>query len=151
LEAVGGLAGKSFMSGTPASSARMGVVFYDGECGLCNRFVLFLLKRDKQKVFRFAPLKGKMAHQWLEEEDLDGQSVVYLDGDAVWRRSDAALRAIRALGGVWTIAGLWLGVPRFIRDTAYDFIARNRRRWFGGAENCPLPTAGQRRDPRLLS
>ena len=118
------------------------IIFYDGECGLCNRFVLFLLKRDHRKVFRFAPLKGKLAHQWLEEEDLDGESVIYLDGDDVWRRSDAALRSIRALGGMWKLAGLLLWVPRVLRDGVYNFVARHRRQWFGGAESCPLPTSG---------
>ena len=49
------------------SKSSLAIVFYDGDCGLCNRFVLFLLKRDHRKVFRFAPLNGKMARQWLED------------------------------------------------------------------------------------
>jgi len=137
------------MSSSPQSS-RLAIVFYDGDCGLCNRFVLFLLKRDHRKSFRFAPLTGKMAQQWLEAEDRQGETVIYLDSGNVYRRSDAALRAIRNLGGVWKLAGVFLGVPRPIRDAVYDFVARHRRRWFGGAEACPLPTASQRRDERLL-
>jgi predicted DCC family thiol-disulfide oxidoreductase YuxK len=117
------------------------VVFYDGECGLCNRFVLFLLKRDSAKVFRFAPLTGKMARQWLEDADLKGETVVLLDRDAVYRKSDAALRALAGLGGLWKIAKAGLWVPRLVRDGVYDFIARRRRRWFGGGETCVLPAS----------
>jgi predicted DCC family thiol-disulfide oxidoreductase YuxK len=137
------------------SPASLGIVFYDGDCGLCNRLVLFLLKRDHEKVLRFAPLSGKMARQWLEEEDLKGESVIFLDGGGIYRKSDAVLRALARLGGFWRIAkgGLW--VPPFLRDGVYDFVSRHRRRWFGGAETCPLPTSistgNAAGDSRLLS
>ena len=128
------------------------IVFFDGDCGLCNRFVLFLLKRDRRHVFRFAPLGGKMARQWLEDADLKGETVVLLDADAVYRKSDAALRAIRSLGGFWKMAGAGLWAPRVLRDGVYDFIARRRRRWFGGGDTCPLPTSASGfPDARLLS
>lgn len=128
-----------------------GIVFFDGECGLCNRFVLFLLKRDRRKILRFAPLKGRMAGQWLEDEDLDGETVIFLDGEGVYRKSEAVLRVLSRLGGFWSLAKGFLPAPRFLRDGAYDFIARRRRRWFGGGETCVLPTAeAARPDARLL-
>ena len=130
----------------PDSPISLSIVFYDGDCALCNRFVLFLLKRDHRKVFRFAPLTGKMARQWLEDEDLNGETVLLLEGAGTFHKSEAALRAIRNLGGFWKLAGAGLWVPRFLRDGLYDFIARRRRRWFGGAENCRLPTS-MGRDP----
>ena len=138
---------------SPASSpASLAIVFYDGDCGLCNRFVLFLLKRDRQKILRFAPLNGKMARQWLEDEDLQGETVIFLDSHGVYRKSEAVLRATQKLGGLWVVAKAGLWAPRFLRDGLYDFIARRRRRWFGGSDSCPLPTSLlSAQDTRLLS
>ena len=93
-----------------------------------------------------------MARQWLEDEDLKGETVVFLDGDGIYRKSEAALRAIQALSGIWKIARAGMWAPRGLRDGLYDFIARRRRRWFGGGENCPLPTSvSGPGDARLLS
>jgi predicted DCC family thiol-disulfide oxidoreductase YuxK len=135
-----------------AARDSLGMVFFDGDCGLCNRFVLFLLKRDRRKILRFAPLTGKMARQWLEDEDLKGETVIFLDDSGVYRRSEAALRAVACLGGIWKIARAGMGAPRFLRDGIYDFIARRRRRWFGGGDACPLPTSlSGPADARLLA
>ena len=97
-------------------------------------------------------MSGKMAQHWLDDEDLKGETVVFLDGSDVYRKSSAALRALSNLGGIWKLAGLGLWAPRFLRDGLYDFIARRRRRWFGGGESCPLPTSvSGSADGRLLS
>jgi predicted DCC family thiol-disulfide oxidoreductase YuxK len=124
-------------------------VFYDGECGLCSRVVAFLWKRDARGYFRFAPLGGATAARLLDASDRNGETVLLLDGAGLHRKSEAALRALRSLGGFWSLAGAGLWLPRFLRDGAYDFIARRRRRWFGSAESCPLP-GSRTGDPRLL-
>ena len=124
------------------------IVFYDGICGLCNRLVQFLLKRDKHDRLRFASLQSDFAstvlgHHGIDPKDLDTVHVVenYQQTDErVFNRSDAILPASQELGGVWALGaklGSW--VPRPLRDRFYIFVANNRYRVFGKYETCMLP------------
>jgi len=124
------------------------IVFYDGVCGLCNRLVQFLLKRDRDNKLRFASLQSEFASKVLSRHgidptDLDTVHVVenYEGRDElVFDRSNAILRAVRELGGLWSfVAALGMIVPRFIRDLFYTLVARNRYRVFGKSETCMLP------------
>jgi predicted DCC family thiol-disulfide oxidoreductase YuxK len=129
--------------GTPPTHP---IIFFDGECGLCHRFVNFVCKADKKAVFRFAPLQGETAKAILPPGPTDpGQwSIVYLDEHGLYRRSDAALEVCRRLGGWWKLWYLFVLVPRPLRDALYRLIAHNRYRWFGKREVCRLPTPGER-------
>ncbi len=121
------------------------IVFFDGVCGLCNRFVDRLLRVDRKRVLRFAPLQGRTAQERLPAGMADAlESVVYLRDGAVIQRSDAALWILIDLGG-WRVMyrGFFI-VPRFVRDAVYDWIARNRYRWFRKYETCRLPTPEER-------
>ena len=123
------------------------IVFYDGVCGLCNRFVRWIQARDTTRTFRFAPLQGETARARLSLQTGGWQewSIVLLDEDGRHERSDAALRIARHLGGTWGILGSALSyVPRAIRDGAYRFIASRRYTWFGRHDTCPIPTPTQR-------
>jgi len=124
------------------------IVFYDGVCGLCNRLVQFLLKRDRQDRLRFASLQSDFAskvlgHHGIDPTDLDTVHVVehYQESnERVLDRSDAILRASRELGGMWALgARLSLVLPRQLRDLFYRFVANNRYRVFGKYETCLLP------------
>lgn len=123
------------------------IVFYDGVCGLCNRSVKWIVKRDHQRRFRFAPLQGETAKQHLPPlgNDPDQWSVVLLDDEGLHERSDAALRIARGLGGLWGMLGsLLLLIPRPCRDWGYRQIAKRRYRWFGKHEACQIPTPEER-------
>ena len=113
------------------------VVFFDGVCGLCNRFVDFLLRRDHQHGLRFAPLQGSTAESLALPTDFD--TVVARDGTRTLVRSDAALAALSRLGGLWVFAAVLGLVPRPLRDAVYRFVAHNRYRWFGRHDSCRLP------------
>ena len=123
------------------------IVLYDGICGLCNRLIQFLLKRDDQDRFRFAPLQSEFADSLLRRHgvsaiDLDTVYVVVDHGRATERllaRSDAMILVLRELGGIWSAARLGMLVPRFIRNRLYDLVARNRYRIFGKHDSCMLP------------
>lgn len=122
-----------------------GIVFFDGVCGLCNRFVDRLLAVDTDGVLRFAPLQGTTAQDRLPAGLADElNTVVYLRDGVVLTRSDAALRILMDLGGWLKLHGAWFIVPRSLRDYVYDWIARNRYRWFGKHETCRLPTPEER-------
>jgi len=123
------------------------IVLYDGVCGLCNRLVQFLLKRDKRDRLRYAALQSDFAakvlkRHGLDPKDLDTVHVVmnYEEADErVLVRSTAVVEAVKELGGVWKIAALGKIVPRPLRDLAYKFVAQNRYRVFGKFQTCMLP------------
>lgn len=128
------------------------LVLYDGVCGLCNRFVNFLLRRDRRDQFRFAPLQGGFAREILRRHgrdtgELDTVIVLPDVGQADERvlvRSEAMLWAVSRLGGIWrpiAIAGV---LPRSLRDWVYADLARRRYGIFGKYPSCPIPAAKDR-------
>jgi predicted DCC family thiol-disulfide oxidoreductase YuxK len=122
------------------------IVFFDGDCALCNASVDLILRADTRRRFLFAPLAGQTAREILPPLTADpGEwSIVLLDEDGVREQSDAALAICRELGGAWTLLGLLRALPRRLRDHAYRVIARNRYRWFGHHETCRIPTEAER-------
>jgi predicted DCC family thiol-disulfide oxidoreductase YuxK len=123
------------------------IVLYDGVCGLCNRLVKFLLKRDTHDRFRFASLQSEFANNVLTQHGLDPQDLdtVYVvknygqPDERLLARSDAILFMLRQLGGLWKIAGVGDLLPKALRDAVYKVVARNRYRVFGKHESCMLP------------
>lgn len=128
------------------------VVLYDGVCGLCNRLVQFILKRDVHDRFRFASLQSEFAATLLkrhgaDSRDLDTLYVVIDHGqpsERVLMRSDAILHVVRTLGGIWKLAGAGRLLPKALRDGMYRIVARNRYRVFGKHESCMLPAPQHR-------
>ena len=134
------------------------IVLYDGVCGLCNRMVQFVLKRDRGDTFRFASLqsslaKGILARHGRDAADLDTVYVVVNrevsnpehSAEQLLARSDAVLFILRRLGGFWdAVAGLLRLIPRPIRDWGYRIVARIRYRVFGKYDTCPIPSAETR-------
>lgn len=121
-------------------------MFFDGVCGLCNWTVDFVMRRDRQQQFRFAPLQGATAEHFLGPEDrVRLHSVVIMHQGKVWRKSSAIVRMLWLLGGFWGLCGwlLWI-VPRPLRDLAYRLIAMNRYRLFGEKTTCRMPTPAER-------
>ena len=118
------------------------VILFDGICNLCNASVDFVIKRDRQELFRFASLQGKAAQALLREYKLPSDTVntvILVEGGKGYIRSTAALRIARHLPFPWPLLSLLLAVPPFIRDLVYDVVARNRHRWFGRADTCRVP------------
>jgi len=127
-------------------------VFFDGVCVLCNRAVQFLIRHDRNKRLRFAHLNSahgrtRAAQPRITRTPTD--TVLLWSHGRFLTRSDAAIAILRELGGVWKTAALFRIVPRFVRDAMYDLLARNRYRWFGRYDECPLPSPGLR--DRLLT
>lgn len=119
------------------------VILFDGYCNLCNGAVQFTINRDRKNVFRFAPLQSDYAIKALASFQLEsslGDSFILLEDGKVYQRSTAALRVARKLNGLWPLLYYFIVVPRFIRDGVYNFVARNRYRWFGKQETCWVPT-----------
>ncbi len=126
-------------------------LFYDGECGLCHRWVRLVLAVDREgELFVFAPLQGEWVRGRIgrvERERLPDSIVVQRQDGALLTRSEAVVHVLERLGGWWRIAGAVVSwVPQRLRDGVYDVIARVRHRLFGApAEVCPVVPA-ERRD-----
>ncbi len=123
------------------------LVFYDGKCGLCDRFVQFLLKVDKNVIFVFAPLQGKTAETRLQSvcrEVKEADSVILIENYEQMNTpliyGKAAFRVLWLLGGCWALLG-WLNfLPSWIYDWGYRLVAKNRYRLFI-QETCVIPSA----------
>ncbi|MCA8960851.1 MAG: DUF393 domain-containing protein [Planctomycetes bacterium] len=123
------------------------VVCFDGVCNLCNSAVDFIVRRDRARRFRYTPLGSNTAERLLPDglpEKHDRDSFVLIDDRGIWVRSDAALRVARHLTFPWSLARVFLIVPRPIRDAVYRWIARHRYEWFGKRDHCRVPTEEER-------
>ena len=121
--------------------AAMIVIYFDGHCNLCNRFVDFLISRDEKQKLKFAPLQGETAAAKLPLEYRERLGTVVLDlSGRYFVRSSAAILAVSELGGLYRLSRIFLVIPRIIRDWAYRYVARNRYLWFGRRDTCRLPS-----------
>lgn len=121
------------------------ILLFDGVCNLCNASVNFVIRRDPAKRFRFASLQSPAGQELLKKFDLETEkldSVVLVEGSRFYARSDAALEVARRMRGFWKLLYVFKIVPRLIRDPIYDWVARNRYRWFGKKDQCMLPAPG---------
>lgn len=128
------------------------IVLFDGVCNLCNTAVDFIISRDEKERFKIAALQDEVTRELLKEYKINDDyldSLVFIHQDAVFYKSRAALEIARNLGGLWPLLYTFIIIPNFIRDPLYNWIARNRYRWFGKKETCRLPTAQEKR--RFLS
>jgi predicted DCC family thiol-disulfide oxidoreductase YuxK len=118
------------------------IVLYDGVCGMCNRLVQFIVRRDRRGKFRFAALQGETAQALLRRHGLrtdDFDSAVLVEDGRAYLRSRAILRIARGLGGVWSAAAPFALLPAPLLDFFYDRVANNRYRVFGRSDACMLP------------
>lgn len=123
------------------------ILLYDGVCNFCNASVQFVFQHEKYQLIYFASLQSEVGQALLEKFQLPKDyidSLVYIEGDKVFLSSDAAIQISKFLKFPYSLLGIFWIVPRFIRDTVYKFIAKNRYKWFGKSESCMLPTAAQK-------
>ena len=118
------------------------IVLFDGVCNLCSNSVQFILKRDKKNQFLFGSLQSNYGQQMLAHYHLPAtefNSFMLIEGEKLYTRSSGALRMLKHLGGAWSLFYVFIIVPKFIRDAVYNWISRNRYKWFGKKNECWLP------------
>jgi len=118
------------------------VLLFDGVCNLCNGSVQWILQHDRRGIFRFASLQSDTGQTLLKHFQLavdQFDTVVLIDGAQMFTRSDAALEIVRRLNPPWSWLWIFRIIPRPLRNAVYDWVARNRYRWFGRQEQCMLP------------
>ncbi len=118
-------------------------LFYDGGCGLCHRFVRFVLAEDRPTAFWFSPLQGRAIAELVDEptrRTLPDSVVVRLADGTLQTKSSAAIAILDRLGGTWRVAAMLMRwIPRPLRDLGYDLVAKLRKSLFAtpGAA-CPI-------------
>jgi predicted DCC family thiol-disulfide oxidoreductase YuxK len=116
---------------------------FDGVCNFCNDAVNFIIRQDKKKIFRFAALQSEAGQKLLTTFHLPKEnftSFILIDEGKVYKGSTAGLRLYNKLPWFWKWTQVFWLVPKTIRDAIYQFIARNRYKWFGKKEACMIPT-----------
>lgn len=127
------------------SSQKNKIILFDGVCNLCNNKVQFVIKHDRDDIFRFAALQSTIGRKLTHERGIDPtqvDSIVLIEpGVAYYTKSTAALKIARSLGGIWGgLARVLEWIPEGIRDRVYDHVAKNRYRWYGKKDACMVPT-----------
>jgi predicted DCC family thiol-disulfide oxidoreductase YuxK len=119
------------------------ILLFDGECNLCNHAVQFIIARDPKAYYRFAALQSAAGQHLLEQYQLPRSqfdTIIMIQNNQVYTKSTAALRIVRKLYRLWSYLYIFIMVPKLIRDPLYDWIARNRIKWFGRRDSCMMPT-----------
>ncbi len=122
------------------------VIFFDGECGLCNGFVDFVMKIDKRNTFSFSPLQSDYAKSHLPKEFVTDLKtvIVQTDDQKTHKKALAVFSVFQKIGGVWGILSYLRFLPLAFLNVSYDLVASNRYRLFGKKETCRIPTLEER-------
>ncbi|MCF1422052.1 thiol-disulfide oxidoreductase DCC family protein [Mangrovimonas futianensis] len=120
------------------------LILFDGVCNLCDSSIQFIIKHDKHNTFLFTPLQSELSQSIIERFGIDTQKIdsiiLFRKNEGVFYKSTAALKIASKLKFPINILASFIILPKFIRDTVYDFIAKNRYNWFGKKESCMIPT-----------
>nr|WP_262482011.1 DUF393 domain-containing protein [Aquimarina agarivorans] len=119
------------------------MILFDGICNLCSSAIQFMIKHDKKRKFRYASLQSEIGQQLLNERNIDPKvidSIILIEPNkAYYFKSTAALEIAKHLSGIYPLLSVFLFFPAKMRDPIYDFIAKNRYKWFGKKESCMIP------------
>ena len=119
------------------------VILFDGVCNLCNASIDFILKRDEKNRFLVGALQEEAGKKLLSKFEVNPEyldSIVLIEDEKIYFRSTAALKIAKNLPGLWPLFHGFIFLPTRLRDGIYDWIGKNRYRWFGKKNTCRLPT-----------
>jgi len=120
------------------------IILFDGICNLCDATVQFLIKRDKKDIFRFVAIQSEIGQQIIKHIGIDTSKtdsiILYEPGHAYYYKAEAALKIAKELGGIYSLLSVFLLLPKGLSNIVYDYIARNRYKWYGKKDACMIPT-----------
>ncbi|WP_291109599.1 thiol-disulfide oxidoreductase DCC family protein [Flavobacterium sp. UBA6195] len=120
------------------------IILFDGVCNLCDSSVQYVIKHDKKDIFRFVALQSELGQNILKHIGINpihtDSIVLYEPGISYFYKSTAALEIAKGLSGIFTLATIFTLLPSGIRDFIYDYVARNRYKWYGKKKICMIPT-----------
>lgn len=119
------------------------LILFDGVCNLCNGAVNFIIDQDDNEKFKFTALQSKTGLALKEKYQINEQglqSIILIENDSLFMKSSAVLRIAKHLSFPWSIFYIFIIIPSFLGDMCYDFVAKNRYRWFGKKDQCRIAT-----------
>ena len=120
------------------------IILFDGVCNLCNSAVQFVIQHDKKDVFRFVALQSELGQEILNHIGIDPKNIdsiiLYEPGISYYYKSSAALQIAKHLDGILHYGTVFRIIPTGISNLIYDYIAKNRYKWYGKKESCMIPT-----------
>jgi len=120
------------------------LVLFDGVCNLCDASVQYIIKHDKDNAFLFTALQSEVGQQIIKEFNIDTNKIdsiiLYSNEHGISYKSTAALKIASKLGFPRNLLSVFLIIPTIIRNWVYDYIAKNRYKWYGKKEECMIPT-----------
>ena len=121
------------------------IILFDGVCNLCESVVQFVIKHDKKDIFRFVSLQSELGVaiiKYMGFDKLKIDSVMLYEPDrTLYYKAEAVFKIAKYLGGQFKFLTIFALIPNGISNLFYDYIARNRYKWFGKKEICMIPTA----------
>lgn len=120
------------------------VVLFDGVCNFCSASIHFIIKHDNKNYFKFATLQSEKAKALVSNFNVSistNNSILLIEKNKIYNKSTAALRIAKKLNNGYSLLYIFIIVPVFIRNAIYDYVAKNRYKWFGKKEVCMLPSA----------
>lgn len=120
------------------------LILFDGVCNLCNSSIQYVIKHDKKNLFMFAPLQSETGKYIIKAYKIDIEKtdsiLLYSNENGLSSKSTAAIKVARHLGFPRNVMSVFFIIPAFIRNWVYDYIAKNRYKWYGKQEACMIPT-----------
>ena len=120
------------------------IILFDGVCNFCNSSVNTIIKHDTKNRYKFTALQSEIGKKILQKYSIDStkiDSIILIENEVAFIKSTAILKISKHLSGIYPLAYGFIIVPTFIRNLVYDFIARNRYKWWGKKDSCMIPTA----------
>ena len=120
------------------------IILFDGVCNLCESSINFIIEKDKKDIFRFVSLQSDLGLNIIKYLGIDTKMIdsiiLYEPGNAYYYKAEAALKIAGNLGGVYSFLSSFSFLPLNLTNSIYDYIAKNRYKWYGKKEACMLPT-----------
>lgn len=120
------------------------IILFDGVCNLCDATVQKVIKADKKDTFRFVALQSDLGKEIINYIGIDTEKtdsiILYEPGIAYHIKAEAAIEIAKTIGGVYSLLGIFSVFPNWLKDIGYDFVAKNRYKWYGKKESCMIPT-----------
>jgi predicted DCC family thiol-disulfide oxidoreductase YuxK len=120
------------------------IILFDGVCNLCDATVQFIIKRDRKDIFRFVAIQSELGQEIINHIGIDTAKtdsiILYEPGHAYYYKAEAAITIAKELGGFFTLFRAFSIVPKWLSNKVYDYVARNRYKWYGKKDACMLPT-----------
>lgn len=120
------------------------IILFDGVCNLCDATVQFLIKHDRKDIFRFVALQSELGQEIVKYIGLDTSKtdsiILYEPGKAYYYKAQAALEIASEIGGFYSLLSVFKILPNSLNNAVYDYVARNRYKWYGKKDACMLPT-----------